>query len=629
MIALRWHVLRLPLLLSLLWCLLLFALFQWTVQREDENATELALIQTRTLFSSIVNTRGWNADRGGVWANEQPNCQPNPWLPEDQRTILTKDGRRLVRLNPAYMTRQIAERFQSKTMNFHICSLSPKRPQNRPDQWETGALLDFDTGKTERFELVQGRGGAFYRYMAPLRAEESCLQCHQKNRIGDVLGGISVSISAFPILASVETRSRVVGLTFGLIGLIGVIGIGGATFQINRKKEQAEEANRAKSAFLSRMSHDIRTPMSAIIGLTEIARKNPDAPERLNECIDKIALASQFQLSLVNDILDVSKIESGKMQLTADPFDLGGLIDDVALFTSSSATAKGIVFETSVDPHIGGTYIGDPIRLKQILMNLLSNALKFVNENGKVSLRIESAGRAGRQEVVRFIVSDNGIGMSKAFQKRMFLPFEQDTEPGQRRSGSGLGLTIIGNLISLMGGSIAVDSEQGKGTRFTVDVPLERVETAQSQETPEAMPELCLFRGETILLAEDDELNAEVLENLLSYINLKVVHAENGKIAVELFERSAPGEYAAILMDIQMPIMDGLDAARTIRALPREDAARIPIFALSASVFVEDIERSLCSGMNGHLGKPVDVDQICTMLRTWLYPQQPGNQEEI
>ena len=524
-------------------------------------------------------------DRGGVWANEQPDCQPNPWLPEGQRTILTQDGRRLVRLNPAYMTRQIAERFQSKTMNFHICSLSPKRPQNRPDQWETGALLSFDAGKTERFELVPGRGGTFYRYMAPLRAEKSCLQCHQRNKLGDVLGGISVSISAFPILASVEERSRMIGLTFGLIGLIGVLGIGGATFQINRKKEQAEEANRAKSAFLSRMSHDIRTPMSAIIGLTEIARKNAADPERLNECIDKIALASQFQLSLVNDILDVSKIESGKMQLTADPFDLGGIIEDVMLFTSSSATAKGVVFEMSVDPHIERAYIGDPMRLKQILMNLLSNALKFVNENGKVTLAIESAGHTGRQEIVRFIVSDNGIGMSKAFQKRMFLPFEQDAEPGRKRSGSGLGLAIIGNLISLMGGTITVDSEQGKGTRFTVDIPLERAEKVESREAAEAMPERCMFHGETILLAEDDGLNAEVLENLLGYINLKVVRAENGKIAAELFARSAPGEYAAILMDIQMPIMDGLDAARAIRALPREDAARIPIFALSASVF--------------------------------------------
>ena len=164
--------------------------------------------------------------------------------------------------------------------------------------------------------------------------------------------------------------------------------------------------------------------MSAIIGLTAIAKKNARDPERLNECIDKIALASQFQLSLVNDILDVSKIESGKMQLASEPFDLAGIIDDVTLFTSSSATAKGIVFETSVDPRIGRMYVGDPMRLKQILMNLLSNALKFVDENGKVTLRVESLRRTGRQEAVRFIVSDNGIGMSNAFQKRMFLPFE-------------------------------------------------------------------------------------------------------------------------------------------------------------------------------------------------------------
>ena len=201
--------------------------------------------------------------------------------------------------------------------------------------------------------------------------------------------------------------------------------------------------------------------------------------------------------------------------------------------------------------------------------------------------------------------------------------------PPAERSGSGLGLAIIGNLTALMGGSIAVDSELGKGTRFTVDIPLERTETAEKHDTAgENAEERCLFRGETLLLAEDDGLNAEVLENLLGYINLRVVHAENGKVAVDLFERSAPGEYAAILMDIQMPIMDGLDAARTIRALPREDAASIPIFALSASVFAEDVERSLCSGMNGHLGKPVDIAQICSMLQTWLYPQQTDTQEQ-
>lgn len=623
-----WRVLRLPLLITLLWGLLLFTLFRWTAQREDEYTTGLARIQTATLFSSIVDTRDWNANNGGVWVREHPGCPANPWLPEEERTLRAEDGITLVKVNPAYMTRQIAESFTSTLASFRISSLSPKRPENRADQWETGALLSFEKDRHELFDLVSDKEGMRYRYMAALPAKESCIQCHQDKKVGDVLGGISVSISAFPILASVEQRNSMVGLTFGLIGFIGVLGIGGATFQINRKKEQAEEANQAKSVFLSRMSHDIRTPMSAIIGLTAIAKKNAGDPERLNECIDKIALASQFQLSLVNDILDVSKIESGKMQLASEPFDLSGIIDDVTLFTSSSATAKGIVFETSVDPRIGRMYVGDPMRLKQILMNLLSNALKFVDENGKVTLRVESLRRTGRQEAVRFIVSDNGIGMSNAFQKRMFLPFEQDAAPRRKSSGSGLGLAIIGNLTALMGGSIAVDSELGKGTRFTVDIPLERTETTEKNETAGGnAEERCLFRGETLLLAEDDGLNAEVLENLLGYINLRVVRAENGKVAVDLFERSAPGEYAAILMDIQMPIMDGLDAARTIRALPREDAASIPIFALSASVFTEDVERSLCSGMNGHLGKPVDIDQICSMLQTWLYPQQTDTQE--
>ena len=624
-----WRVLRLPLLITLLWGLLLFTLFRWTAQREDEYTTGLARIQTATLFSSIVDTRDWNANNGGVWVREHPGCPANPWLPEEERTLRAEGGTTLVKVNPAYMTRQIAESFTSTLASFRISSLSPKRPENRADQWETGALLSFEKDRHELFDLVSDKEGMRYRYMAALPAKESCIQCHQDKKVGDVLGGISVSISAFPILASVEQCNSMVRLTFGLIGFIGVLGIGGATFQINRKKEQAEEANRAKSVFLSRMSHDIRTPMSAIIGLTAIAKKNAGDPERLNECIDKIALASQFQLSLVNDILDVSKIESGKMQLASEPFDLAGIIDDVTLFTSSSATAKGIVFETSVDPRIGRMYVGDPMRLKQILMNLLSNALKFVDENGKVTLRVESLRRTGRQETVRFIISDNGIGMSNAFQKRMFLPFEQDAAPRRKRSGSGLGLAIIGNLTALVGGSIAVDSEQGKGTRFTVDIPLERTETAEKHDTAgENAEERCRFRGETLLLAEDDGLNAEVLENLLGYINLRVVHAENGKVAVDLFERSAPGEYAAILMDIQMPIMDGLDAARTIRALPREDAASIPIFALTASVFAEDVERSLCSGMNGHLGKPVDIDQICSMLQTWLYPQQTDTQEQ-
>ena len=302
--------------------------------------------------------------------------------------------------------------------------------------------------------------------------------------------------------------------------------------------------------------------------------------------MDKIALASQFQLSLVNDILDVSKIESGKMQLASEPFDLAGIIDDVTLFTSSSATAKGIVFETSVDPRIGRMYVGDPMRLKQILMNLLSNALKFVDENGKVTLRVESLRRTGRQEAVRFIVSDNGIGMSNAFQKRMFLPFEQDAAPRRKRSGSGLGLAIIGNLTALMGGSIAVDSELGKERASPWislwSAPKRQKNTIQPEKTRRSH---CLFRGETLLLAEDDGLNAEVLEKSAW------LHKPEGRPRRERQGGRGPGPvwiYKAFIV-------------------PREDAASIPIFALSASVFAEDVERSCVGYTNADLFHAPDI----------------------
>jgi len=231
-----WRVLRLPLLITLLWGLLLFTLFRWTAQREDEYTTGLARIQTATLFSSIVDTRDWNANNGGVWGREHPGCPANPWLPEEERTLRAEDGITLVKVNPAYMTRQIAESFTSTLASFRISSLSPKRPENRADQWETGALLSFEKDRHELFDLVSDKEGMRYRYMAALPAKESCIQCHQDKKVGDVLGGISVSISAEPLFEAATERKRTTGLAFGIIGIIGMVGIGGGTVRKHRQK---------------------------------------------------------------------------------------------------------------------------------------------------------------------------------------------------------------------------------------------------------------------------------------------------------------------------------------------------------------------------------------------------------
>ena len=620
MIALRWHVLRLPLLLSLLWCLLLFALFQWTVQRESENATELAQIQTRTLFSSIVNTRGWNADRGGVWATEQPNCQPNPWLPEDQRTLLTADGRRLVRFNPAYMTRQIAERFQSKTMNFHICGLSPKRPQNRPDQWETSALLDFDAGKTERFQLVPGRRGAYYRYMAPLRAEESCLQCHQRNKIGDVLGGISVSISAFPILASVEQRNSMVGLTFGLIGFIGVLGIGGATFQINRKKEQAEEANRAKSVFLSRMSHDIRTPMNAIIGYADLASRHSDDPAKLKNYMENIQVCGQNLLMLLNNVLDLARIENDKTEMEYSVSDVDKDFRNCIAMFRNQADSKGQTL--TVTTHLLHPYVYVDIpHLTEVCTNLVSNAVKYTGAGG--TIRCDVTQKPGEKESwcnMVITVADNGIGMSQEFQKHIFEPFERErTSTISKVEGSGIGMGIVKKLVGLMGGTVAVESKIGVGSKFTVTIPCRIASEDETQAKREINPsdQKCLC-GTRILLTEDNDLNAEIATELLQEEGCTVDRAKDGVECVDMLEKAANGTYQLILMDIQMPVMNGYDAAKKIRRMDDPQKAGIPIIAMTANAFTEDRQVALDAGMNDHIAKPINMNVLVPTLRKYL-----------
>ena len=300
-----WRVLRLPLLITLLWGLLLFTLFRWTAQREDEYTTGLARIQTATLFSSIVDTRNWNANNGGVWVREHPGCPANPWLPEEERTLRAEGGTTLVKVNPAYMTRQIAESFTSTLAGFRISSLSPKRPENRADQWETGALLSFEKGGHELFDLVSDEEGMRYRYMAALPAKESCIQCHQDKKVGDVLGGISVSISAEPLFEAATERKRTTGLAFGIIGIIGMVGIGGATFQINRKKELAEAANRTKSAFLANMTHDMRTPLTGILGMAELLeRETQDSRHRY--LLANLRKATGSLLAVVDGIMRYS-----------------------------------------------------------------------------------------------------------------------------------------------------------------------------------------------------------------------------------------------------------------------------------------------------------------------------------
>lgn len=518
--------------------------------------------------------------------------------------------------------------------------------------------------------------------------------------------------------------------------------------------EEANQANKAKTAFLSNMSHEIRTPMNAIIGLDRIALNDPGISETTREHLEKIGLSAQHLLSIINDILDMSRIESGRMTVKNEEFSFAKALAQVNTIISDQCREKGIEYECRVKGTVDDYYIGDEMKLQQVLINILGNAVKFTPSGGTVTLVVETIARFNKRSTLRFIISDTGIGMSREFLPKLFDAFSQEDSSSTSRFGStGLGMAITRNIIELMNGTISVESEKQKGTTFTVTVTLaesdrksideektdlqphemcvlvidddpiacehaqlvlgqvgvecekalsgaeglrmvkvrharrepynlilvdwrmpdmdgmettRQIRAAVGTETPviiltsynwdeiedeakaagvdtfvakplfagtvldefrEAFKrknpklerETADLRSRRVLLAEDVTVNAEIMIMVLSMREMQVDHAENGRIAVEMFEGHEEGYYDAVLMDLRMPEMDGLEATRRIRAMNRRDAKSIPIIALTANAFDEDVQQSMQAGLNAHLSKPVEPDILFETLEELLH----------
>lgn len=385
-----------------------------------------------------------------------------------------------------------------------------------------------------------------------------------------------------------------------------------------KKNKQLESASRAKSDFLARMSHDLRTPMNAIVGLAHLGEEECKETAA-KSYFEKIKSSSVYLLSLINDILDMSRIENKKVELHPEPVNWEEFWQAVCTIVRPAMDEKNLNFIVEEKgPEMECLYF-DRIHMQQILINLLSNAIKFSRSSGRIRFTYEACKQEGKQVHVRFSVRDYGIGMSEAFMHRIFAPFEQEHNKRlPEQTGTGLGLAIVKNLVDMMHGTISVNSELGEGSEFTVELTLREVQMPEKKvSAPMPAADSHLLAGVRVLLAEDHPLNTEIACKLLQKQGVLTEHAENGKLAVQMFQDSEQYYYDAILMDIRMPMMNGLEAAQAIRKLNREDAKTVPIIAMSANAFDEDVRESLKAGMNAHLAKPIVPAQLYAELEKW------------
>ena len=454
----------------------------------------------------------------------------------------------------------------------------------------------------------------------------------------DIIGCIPVS--------SLNTHTSnwfIVVLTCGILFLLVLID-GAYILNINRKLREtvkiAESASQAKTRFLSSMSHDIRTPMNAVIGMTDIAGKYADNPVKVRECLDKVSLASNHLLTLINDILDISKIESGNMVLNPAMFSIKDLKTKLINIIMPQVEEKNLQLTVDADELPYEYLIADELRLNQVFINLLNNAVKYTNPGGKIRLAMKEETVPEDSSLIRLVctISDTGIGMSEEFQRTMYNSFERATDSRINKiQGSGLGLAIAKEMVELMDGTITCKSVLGEGTEFVVTLVMpaaygvtssKREKGLESQEIPKKniitgnisdkkMPEETddSFRGMKILIAEDNDLNWEIIRELLGEYGILCDRAENGQKCVEMISAAEDGMYDMIFMDVQMPVMNGKEAAREIRKSTREYVRNITIVAVTADAFAEDMQECLDAGMNGHISKPVDMKKVLEVIQ--------------
>jgi len=613
----------LPFLLSTLWCLLLLILMQRSMRNEESHATALANLQARTLCAQMMDTRAWNAAHGGVYVRESEYGAANPWIPEAMRRVTLADGESLVLVNPAYMSRQIAELSSTKGARLRITSNRPLRPENRADEWEEAALRSIDLGQHEVFKLDEAAPGPHnFRYMAPLRAEADCLQCHTDNRLHELRGGISVTLEAAPFLQAIQEYNETLGYTYALMGLTGMLGIGSLSFAINRKRLLAEHKEQLNSAFLANMSHDMRTPLTGIMGMAELLREETDDEKKRLAC-SYLRSAAAALLDMVTDIITHAALDTGQLQCSYQPFALRENLETCLELFRPACIEKGLELELRIADDLPPVLLGDAFRLRQALGNLVGNALKFT-EHGSIRVEVEGESAGGNEYTLYLKVRDTGPGIVPEEQARIFERFVQGSQ-GQMHStpGTGLGLAITRELAGLMQGALFLESTPGKGSCFTLSLRCALPENAEGadacliSEDGKKVPQVTSVapasgqKALRIVVAEDNKVSAYFFQEILRQAGHSVAVAGDGFNALMLL-RNSPADL--VILDIRMPGMDGLSLAECIRQGGTGVDPALPIISITASQSKEIRTRLRQLGVCVQAEKPLSARQLLQLI---------------